>query len=41
MEKLSGYNWDEIVRDVRPFLEDQKQVDMLTRDNLINLLKSI
>ncbi|MFO7914232.1 MAG: nucleotidyl transferase AbiEii/AbiGii toxin family protein [Candidatus Krumholzibacteriales bacterium] len=41
MEKLSGYNWNEIVRDVRPFLEDQKQVDMLTRDNLIKLLKSI
>ncbi|MBD3425346.1 MAG: hypothetical protein GF417_13005 [Candidatus Latescibacteria bacterium] len=40
MDKLSGHNWNEIVRDVRPFLEDQKQVAILTRDNLINLLKS-
>ena len=38
--QLSGCNWDEIIRDVRPFLEDQKEVDMLTMDNLDNLLKT-
>jgi hypothetical protein len=35
---LSGYDWDKVIADVRPFLEKQSDLDLLTKDNLLGLL---
>jgi hypothetical protein len=37
---LSGYDWDKVVADVRPFLEKQTDLDLLTKDNLLALLQT-
>gem|GEM_PF-3259583 len=37
---LSGYDWDKVIADVRPFFEKQTDLDLLTKDNLLGLLRS-
>jgi hypothetical protein len=37
---LSGYDWDKVIADVRPFLEKQSDLDLLTKANLLGLLRS-
>jgi hypothetical protein len=37
---LSGYDWDKVIADVRPFLEKQTDLDLLTKDNLLGLLQT-
>lgn len=36
--KLRGLDWDVVRGDVRPFLEDPREVDLLARDHLARLL---
>lgn len=36
--KLEQLSWDRVVDDVKPFLEKQAQVELLTRENLLSLL---
>jgi hypothetical protein len=37
---ISAYDWNKVISDVRPFLEKQRELEMLTRENLIKLLKA-
>ena len=37
-QRLDQLNWDRLVDDVRPFLEHQHDVDLLSRDNVLRLL---
>ncbi|MEN8126941.1 MAG: nucleotidyl transferase AbiEii/AbiGii toxin family protein [Planctomycetota bacterium] len=37
-ERLAEFDWDKIIADVKPFIEKQNDLQMLTQDNLIKLL---
>jgi hypothetical protein len=37
-KRLSEFDWDKIVADVKPFIEKQSDLKMLTPENLIKLL---
>jgi hypothetical protein len=37
-ERLSEFDWDKIVADVKPFIEKQSNLHLLTHENLIKLL---
>lgn len=37
-ERLSTFDWPQIVSDVSPFVETEKEIEMLTLMNLVNLL---
>jgi len=37
--KISKYDWDKVIADVRPFVEKQRDLEMLTKETLIQLLK--
>lgn len=37
-KRISKYNWDRVIEDVRPFVERQKDLELLTKDNLIKML---
>jgi len=37
--RVSQYDWDKVIADVRPFIERKKELQMLTEQNLIKLLK--
>ena len=39
-EKLATIDWDRAVEDVRPFIERTPDLDMLTRENILKLLRS-
>jgi len=36
--RLSELSWDQVVADVRPFLESGAGLDLLTRENLLRVL---
>ena len=38
--RISQYDWDKVIADVRPFIEGQEELKMLTKQNLIKLLKA-
>lgn len=38
--RISRYDWGKVIADVRPFLEKQRDLEMLTKENLIKLLES-
>ena len=37
---ISMYDWDKVMADVRPFVEKQRDLEMLTKENLIKLLEN-
>ncbi len=37
-ERLQALNWERTLADVRPFLEEQDDIDLITRDNALRLL---
>lgn len=39
-KKVATIDWDRIVEDVRPFIERSLDLDMLTRENILKLLRS-
>jgi hypothetical protein len=39
-QKLNSINWKRAVEDVRPFLERPKDINLLTKENVLNLLHS-
>ncbi len=38
--RVSQYDWDKVIADVRPFIERQEQLKMLNKQNLIKLLNA-
>ncbi len=36
---ISGFDWDKVTADISPFIEKQRELQMLTKDNLLKLLK--
>ena len=38
-EKVSKYDWKRVVEDVRPFLEHQEDIRLLSRDSIVKLLQ--
>jgi len=38
--RVSRYDWDKVVADARPFIERQEELKMLTKQNLLKLLKA-
>ncbi len=38
-KRLQGASWERVLSDVRPFLEREQDIDLLTRDNLVQLLR--
>ncbi len=39
-KRISKYNWDRVIEDVRPFLEKQRDSDLLTKQNLLKMLEN-
>jgi len=37
--RISKYDWNKVIADIGPFLERQQDLEMLSKDNLIKLLK--
>ncbi len=37
-ERLQGIDWERVLADVRPFLEDAREIEILTRENALRLL---
>ncbi len=37
---ISSLNWENVITDLRPFIEKQQDLQMLTKDNLIKLLEN-
>ena len=37
-ERITAMDWDRVVADVAPFLERSEEIELLTRDNVLNLL---
>ncbi len=37
-EKILTLKWQKVITDVRPFLEDEKEIELLSAENVINLL---
>jgi len=37
--RISKYDWDKVITDVRPFVEKQRELEMLTKENLLKLLQ--
>jgi hypothetical protein len=40
LARIESFFWDQLINDVQPFLQDQQEIELLTKDNLIKLLKS-
>jgi len=40
LTQIESFSWDQLISDVQPFLQDQQEIELLTRDNLIKLLRS-
>jgi hypothetical protein len=38
--RISKYHWDKVIADVRPFVEKQRDLGMLTKENLIKSLEN-
>ena len=37
-DKVRDLDWDRVGSDVRPFLEDAREIDLITRENVLDLL---
>jgi predicted nucleotidyltransferase component of viral defense system len=37
--KIAHLDWKNVVSDVRPFLENENEIELLTRENILNMLK--
>jgi hypothetical protein len=37
--RISRYDWNKVIADVRAFLERQQDLETMSKDNLIKLLK--
>ncbi|MEJ2649131.1 MAG: nucleotidyl transferase AbiEii/AbiGii toxin family protein, partial [Sedimentisphaerales bacterium] len=37
-KSISKYNWNSVIEDVRPFLEKQKDLNLLSKQNLLKML---
>jgi predicted nucleotidyltransferase component of viral defense system len=40
LARIESFSWDQLISDVQPFLQVQQEIDLLTKDNLIKLLRS-
>ena len=40
LARIESFSWDQLINDVQPFLQDQQEIELLTKDNLIKLLRS-
>jgi len=40
LARIESFSWDQLISDVQPFLQDQQEIELLTKDNLIKLLNS-
>jgi hypothetical protein len=40
ISQIESFSWDQLISDVQPFLQDQQEIELLTKDNLVKLLKS-
>ena len=40
IEAVSKYDWQKVIADLRPFVEKRQELEILTKDNLMKLLKS-
>jgi len=39
IEKVSSLDWDRVLSDVKPFLENRDEYSLLTKDNLVSILR--
>ena len=40
LARIESFSWDQLISDVQPFLQDQQEIELLTKDNLIKLFNS-
>jgi predicted nucleotidyltransferase component of viral defense system len=40
LARIESFSWDQLISDVQPFLQVQQEIELLTKDNLIKLLRS-
>ena len=40
LTRIESFSLDQLISDVQPFLQDQQEIELLTKDNLIKLLSS-
>ncbi len=40
LARIKSFSWDQLIKDVQPFLQDQQEIELLTKDNLTKLLNS-
>jgi len=40
LTQIESFSWDQLISDVQPFLQDQQEVELITKDNLMKLLRS-
>ena len=40
LTRIESFSWDQLISDVQPFLQVQQEIELLTKDNLIKLLRS-
>jgi len=40
LARIESFSWDQLISDVQPFLQDQQEIELITKDNLIKLLNS-
>ncbi|MBN1795389.1 MAG: nucleotidyl transferase AbiEii/AbiGii toxin family protein [Sedimentisphaerales bacterium] len=39
-ERLSDFDWDKVIADIKPFVEKQSELNMITRNNVLELIKN-
>jgi hypothetical protein len=39
-QSIAGLQWEQVMADVRPFLEQESQITLLTRENLVRVLEN-
>jgi hypothetical protein len=39
MSRISEYNWSHVISDASPLVEKQKDLELLTKENLIKMLE--
>jgi hypothetical protein len=40
IQRLREFDWNKVIIDVKPFIEKQNELNMITKDNIINLVKN-
>ncbi|MBN1451537.1 MAG: nucleotidyl transferase AbiEii/AbiGii toxin family protein [Anaerolineales bacterium] len=41
LTRIKSFSWDHLINDVQPFLQTEQEIELLTKDNLTNLLQSL